>query len=236
MVDDHVDRIDTITASPLDGMDGESPGPTGERDVPRRSAGGSYKAQMTRTNIILVLLFIGGAGMVYGLSLRKGPASASAQQQLIESNVDSAIDRLKHGGGRAPAAQRVTRDLLGDFSQKIVRWQVPMDQLAKNPFVFISPAPQPDAPSVKAAALRKRPEKTPEQLTLEQVMVRFKKLRLQSVMMGSGDGDGVAIISNNLLTVGQQIEGFTISRIDPKAVVLTWRDRQFVLKMSTSGE
>jgi len=198
---------------------------------------GSYKTQMTRANIILAVLFAGGVATVYGLSVRKGPAEASAEQKLAESSVDSALLRLKGGSGRgsdALSARKITRDLLSNFSDRIVKNQIPLEKLDKNPFVFIPPeaGAVPSISTVRPGSTQKV-EETPEQITQKQAMERLSRLRLQSVMMGSSGS--AAVISNNLLTEGQQTQGFTVKKIDSKSVVLTWRGQEFVLKMSPSG-
>ena len=54
-------------------------------------------------------------------------------------------------------------------------------------------------------------------------------LSLQSVV--TGEHGTMAMISNNLLTVGQRIHGWTVSEIGPRHVVLAWKDRQHVLHM-----
>ena len=196
----------------------------------------SYKAQMTRANIILAVLFAGGVATVYGLSVRKGPAEASAEQKLAESSVDSALLRLKGGAGRGPdalSARKITRDLLSNFSDRIVKNQIPLEKLDKNPFVFIPPETRAAQPVIVRTGSKPKVEETPEQITHKQAMERLSRLRLQSVMMGSSGS--AAVISNNLLTEGQQTEGFTVKKIGSKSVVLTWRGQEFVLKMSPSG-
>jgi len=196
-----------------------------------------YKAQMTRANIVLAGLFIAGGITVYVLSLHKGPAQASADEKLIETNVDSAILRLNSSpvvGPEARSAANLTRGLLKSFSEQIIDSQVPLSKLPKDPFVFVRPAssiaedPIPDSKP-------KKPTKTPEEITYAEAMEKLKKLTLQSVMMGSGQYR-VAIISNNLLTVGQKIDGFTVKRIDSEEVVLTWKGSDYSLEMEDSGE
>ena len=196
---------------------------------------GSYKTQMTRANIILAVLFAGAVATVYGLSVRKGPAEASAEQKLAESSVDSALLRLKGGSGRgsdALSARKITRDLLSNFSDRIVKNQIPLEKLGKNPFVFIPPEARAVQPVTRVKP-EPKVEDTAEQITQKQAMERLSRLRLQSVMMGSSGS--AAVISNNLLTEGQQTEGFTVKKISSKSVVLTWRGQEFVLKMSPSG-
>jgi hypothetical protein len=213
-------------------------GPVPEKAPPHRphSHRNTYKAQMTRANIILAVLFAGGAATVYGLSVRKGPAEASAEQKLAESSVDSALLRLQGGAGRgtdALSARKITRDLLSNFSDRIVKNQIPLDKLEKNPFVFIPPEVRGVQPIIVRTGSKPKVEETPEEITQKQAMERLSRLRLQSVMMGSSGS--AAVISNNLLTEGQQTEGFTVKKISSKSVVLTWRGQEFILKMSPSG-
>ena len=193
-----------------------------------------YKSQMARANIALALLFASGAAVIYGLSLRKGPAEASAEQQVTEAQVDSAILRLSAApvdGSAQPAAGRVTRELLKNFCAEVRDRQIPANALRKDPFVFVPPPSRvPAATAAKAAPAQvAAPTVTPAQ-TLAEVKRRLKTLEVQSIMM-SPHGGGTAIISNNLLTAGQRIEGFTVKSIQAKAVTLTWKDQTFTLEM-----
>ncbi len=183
----------------------------------------------TRSNLILVGLFLAGAATVAVLGLRKGPAMASASMQQAEAQVDSAIlhltDAAKPG---APASVAMTKELIDGFQRHDSRSQVPPDRLAKNPFLFIPPSNQMVETTPAAPQLTVR-EKTPEQVTFEKAQAEIKTLYLQSVMMGH-DG-GSAIIANNLVTVGQQIKCFTVVSITPKSVLLKWQDKDFTLSM-----
>ena len=53
-------------------------------------------------------------------------------------------------------------------------------------------------------------------------------MRLQSILFGE---QTVAVISNNLLTEGQQIDGWTVTQIRRRSVTLKWKDKTFVLEM-----
>jgi len=59
-------------------------------------------------------------------------------------------------------------------------------------------------------------------------MAEVRKLRLQSVLVGR---QTAAMVSNNLLTTGQTINGWTVSRIEPREVELTWKDQKYVLEL-----
>ena len=228
MTDDAFDMSDA-QADPLVRQSGKSAGRAGS---PRKSV---YKAHMVRANIVLAALLIGGGVTVYLLSPHGGPAEATAEEKLIEINVDSAILRLKGVPGVGPKGHvtaRVTKGLLESFSEQIVRQQVPLEKLSKNPFIFVRPAVT-TVSIAKPVKKSTQPKNKPEEVTYEQATEMFVKLILQTVMMGSKQ---VAIISDNLLSVGEKIEMFTVKRIDPKMVVLTWKDSEFELKMESPGD
>lgn len=194
--------------------------------------GGRYKQQMTRANLILAGLFVAGAATVYGLSLRDGPDKASAAQ-VDESQVDAAILRLNTEPPKdgAPAPGRLTHDLLHNFSDYVVRRQIPLKQLGKNPFEFVSPDPQatPSTPQPERTSPERGANAGP--MTPENVAAELEVLHLQSVMMGRNGDSGTAIISNNLLTVGAHIKCFTVKRITPTSVVLVCQGKEYVLMM-----
>lgn len=217
-----------------DGVEG-APGAADDlRDSTRMGRSSLHKRQMVRANVFLVVLFIGAAAVVYGLSLRKGPdeAKASTEQQMVEAQVDSAILRISHSTGEkaaTPNPGRITRELLQNFYDQIAERQVALEKLRKNPFIFVPPAPAVSLDTAKSEKSKPPPRRSPAEDSYEKAMVALKRLHLQSVMMGHHGG--TAIICNNLLTVGQEIEGFKIASISSKSVVLVWRDKKFVLEM-----
>jgi hypothetical protein len=187
-----------------------------------------YRRQMLRGNVLLVALFVAGAGLVYGLSLRKGPAQASAAEQTTEAQVDSVIGRLTQAPASGDGTGSPTQRLLKGFYDRVTDRQVPLDKLHKNPFVLDRQAPDPVAATV-AIVNPAAPAPEPGKGSREQAMAALANLHLQSVMTGrSGQ---LALISNNLLGVGQKIEGFTVKSIDPQSVILVWEDREFELRM-----
>jgi len=193
-----------------------------------------YKGQMARANVALALLFIAGVGAIYGFSLRNGPAEASAEQQMAEAQVDSAIIRLSAAPDprtTRKAAGSVTRELLRNFCAEIRDRQIPPRELNKDPFVFVRPPKQVLGPVARQPASAPAPEAAdPAEETLADATEKFKDLKLQSIMKGRG-GRATAIISNNLLTAGQQVSVFTVKSIGSKTVVLAWKAQEFTLEM-----
>lgn len=179
-------------------------------------------------NLLLASVLIAGLVAVYLLSLRKGPepAAASQQQQAVETNVDSALKRLEQLAAGNPDDRNSAAALVKTFCADASQFQVPVDQLAGNPFVFKMPTPPPPG---NPGAGTPTPVVQGELRELSQAMGAVKKLSLQSVLMGSPRA--TATISNNLLAEGQKICGWTVSKILPREVVLTWKDRTYVLTM-----
>lgn len=219
-------------AAPMGDDQAETRGETQERSGRRDGKGNPYKSQMFRANIVLVGLFIAGAATVYGLTFRKTPSRASAEQQAVESEVEAAILRLANttaqAGLRTPG--RVTHDLLKNFYEQITERQVRLDALPKNPFFFVCPEGQTMQPPPKPrGGPRPAAPQDPAALTEEKVATELKTLTLQSVMMGGRADSGAAIISNNLLTVGQSIKCFTVKNITSDSVILECEGKEYTL-------
>ncbi len=198
--------------------------------APARTGGG-YKSQMNRGNIIMAALFVAAGGLVYALTLRKGPAVASAEVQNIRSQVNTALQRFQASGSFTSAAKVSTQDLLARFSNQIVHRQIPLESLQKDPFVFVPPprVVKPTGQTPEAVSPVDAQQQDPMAQSRREVQARFEALSLQAVQTGASGM--MAIISNNLVTPGQKIECFTVKRIEEDSVVLTWEDEEFILKM-----
>lgn len=191
--------------------------------VPGRFSASQRSKTILRENLLLVLLFAGGIMGVYLLSLRGGPSKASADQVQTEQNVESALTSL----AKPPVADKDVQTIIDSFYGQARQRQIDMDHLHGNPFVFKNPTPiTPTGPATKPAEAAAQPVNTDRNAAV----VAVKLLSLQSVLTGSAGR--LATISNNLLSEGQVISGWTVSKINPKDVVLTWRDQTYVLKMA----
>jgi hypothetical protein len=182
------------------------------------------------TNLALALLFAAAFGGLYLLSVHGGPSAASAAQQQAEMRVDSAIVQLNTMTSSAVRSR--AKDLIASFHYDASQRQVPVGQLNRNPFEFRlgapSPGPQTQASSPAAAT------DSGDARAAAGALRAVGGLRLQSVL--TGGAGATAMISSNLLTVGQQIEGWTVERIESRQVVLRWRDQVHVLRMEEPSE
>jgi hypothetical protein len=163
---------------------------------------------------------------VYLLRLSGGPQIASAQQQINESQVNAVLTAIGSStAGKDASAAAVVAAFYTQASQR----QLPLGSLGANPFIY-----QPGQAKV-LAIVTTRPAITEEASAkntaqaLETQIQAAKGLTLQSVLTGAAGA--TAVISNNLLTEGQTIRGWTISKILSKEVQLTWKDQTYVLKM-----
>jgi hypothetical protein len=190
-----------------------------------KQAGSTLRA-FKQGNLPLVVLFAAGLACVYILSLRHGPAKASAQQQADEIRVESALAQLRGLSGESKTKPRTAAALVNTFHYETKQRQIPMDQMKGNPFECKFMRAEPVQLGAAAAESDKSPADTAR---YEEAMAAVKQLRLQSILVGSQGA--TAMISGNLLTEGQVIRGWTVSKIQPRSVTLTWKDETYELKM-----
>ena len=87
--------------------------------------------------------------MVYVLSARNNPASASAAQRPLGAEFDNALSRLGACSARELRNQEAMA-VLNSFYAEAKRRQIPLKDLGGNAFLFKPPTPEPlvlvDAP------------------------------------------------------------------------------------------
>ena len=192
----------------------------------------SPRSQAAKANLVLAALCIAGAGVVYGLTLRKGPdtAEACAASKTAEAKVDTALLRMDAMPATSRRAGGTSRELLRRFYDEVRDRQVPLDQIRKDPFHFVARRTSPKVVSRgPGSPAGQDPACQVVSLTPEEVAGRLDALRLQAIQRGSDEA--IAIISNELVTAGQQIDCFIVRRIGQKDVVLTWSGREYILNM-----
>jgi hypothetical protein len=189
--------------------------------VRRRSGGSPF---LTRTNLGLLVMFAAGILGMYALRLRQGPAAAMAGQNPEHAKVEAALNTLGAGGaGAAADGKGSAKAIVAEFYAAARQRQVDAKELLGDPFVprNVEEAPPPAPVEVKKPEVKKPDE-------YEHALLAVKGLRLQSVLVGK---QTTAMISSNLVTVGQTIKGWTVVRIDTREVELGWKDKTYVLEM-----
>jgi hypothetical protein len=199
---------------------GQGPAPAAA-EGPR---GGPLLRDLLSGNWLLAALFAAGIVCLYAMSLMRGPLPASARQTEVQSSVDDALAKLS--GAPGLTADKTTAAIVETFYCEAKHRQIPASSLRGNPFVFQILATE--APATRPATEAKAAP--PAETTREsEAMSAASGLRLQSVLMGARQN--AALISDNLLTEGQVILGWTVTQILPREVHLTWKDKTRVLKM-----
>jgi hypothetical protein len=141
--------------------------------------------------------------------------------------VDAALQQLTLGGGsKATNAKEVVES----FYRAAKDRQIPLSDLEGNPFVYVPPkAPAPEPVKKEEPDKEEAPE-DPQADQRAEAIRAVQDLELQSVLLGGRTRS--AMISNNLLAEGQTIKGWTVSRIESRRVILTWREETYVLQMA----
>jgi len=185
----------------------------------------TMRGSFVRSNMLLIGVFAVGILCVYMLGLREPPRTASGQQSAPQISVEfdhKEVDKSESVCGLKPGEGMAIVDT---FYYQAKQRQIPIGALVGNPFVTRSPR-------LAAPSLAKTPIKGDDAQSdsMAEAIERVKKLKLQSVLMATSGT--TAMVSGQLLTKGQQIRGWTVVHIEPRRVVLAWRDQKFALEMS----
>jgi len=180
---------------------------------------------ISRGNMILAGMILAGIGCIYVLSVFEVPSQATAGQSAIETGVDMAIEKRDKPSRTDLQKRAQTNRILATLNYKASERQIPPDDLRGNPFVFVPPSsgsPEPidgEAERTVSAAASE----------LSNALGAVQQLELQSIL--SGGSERIAIISDKLVHEGQTIQGWTVKQIQPRSVLLAWRNRTYVLKL-----
>lgn len=174
--------------------------------------------------VLAALLAAGGAGL-YLMHLRTGPKPAAAATSAESQQAKKVINSFLEGGD---SSIKLMEKMLNDTQKVVQRFisypnsrQVPLGDLATNPFRVAAPE---EAPDVAELAARKRKEEE-----RQAVLKAVQTLQLQSVMSGAASRS--CMINNVLYREGQVVEGFTVEKISPNSVILKQNAYRFELRM-----
>ncbi len=190
-----------------------------EPQTPQRNK----SSMLARNNLVLGGLFVTAVAVIAVLHFKAGPQSAQAASTGNDAQMDTLLSALTQAKNdcRSSTAQSIVKRFYCEAKQR----QVPPDQLAGNPFRMVLPkAPPPREETPPPAA-----PVDPEAQSLSAALDELRDLTLQSVLTGSSGA--TAVISNNVLTVGQKICGWTVVEITPRQVVLQWKNHRHVLSV-----
>jgi hypothetical protein len=166
--------------------------------------------------------------VVYFMSMETGAAAEDPLEAARETIVNDAVKQfqIKHvaipddpnkPGGPEKSPVELAREMMNGAPDR----QVPLKQLKDNPFVLTPDKKSKRDESVEA----KKPQITPGVTAVQ----RAEALRLQSIVIANGRS--LAIISDRLLAVGQEIAGWKVHEIGKGQVTLKRKDLSYVLRV-----
>jgi len=183
----------------------------------------SRKLPVSAANLVLAALFAAGVLCLYLLSRQSGPQKASAQEQATKAQVEAAIQQLQLPITRSKSKSE-TDEVVNTFYYEARERQIPISELSGNPYVykpgFVDLSQEDNGEGQPAAA---------EGDQVDDYVSAVKELKLQSVL--KGPNGAMAIISGNLVSEGQVIKSWTVSKIQPREVVLTHGSMEYLLQM-----
>ena len=183
------------------------------------------RAGFARADILLIGVVAAGILCIYVLGLREPPLAASGQRPTVQITAETQLKSIGKSNSTGEIKAGKGMGIVDAFYYQAKHRQIPIEALLRNPFVSRSPRlAAPSLPKTVAKVIDGQSD------PLKEAIERVEKLKLQSVMVGSGGA--TAMRSGQLLTVGQQVRGWTVVQIGPRRVVLAWRDQKFVLEMS----
>jgi hypothetical protein len=182
---------------------------------------------MDSSSLILTGLFAAGIVCLYLLGSGKGPATASASQQTIQLEVDSALSRMNKSPLTDPNTQRAA-EVVSPFYDRAKRRQVPLGEVRGNPFILDAIAGL-GGTNAKSQGQAPPSNTDGQSLRLTKALKDAEQLRLHAVIIGTSRP--TAVISNNLVSEGQQISGWTVKKIEARKVVLAFESHTYALEL-----
>ena len=212
------------TAAPAEAQQThQAPDPAGGPSSAEESANAQKRA-----NLVLAVLFLAGMGLVYFMSMHDETSKANPMELASETIVNSAVQQFHAGAGIAaadkPGADEPNAspvELAREMITGTAKRQIPLKELKGNPFVLVPERrAEPETPG-EAKPVGMTPGATAVQ--------KAEALRLQSIVVAKNRS--LAIISDRLLTVGQEIAGWQVHEIGNGQVILKHKDLTYVLRV-----
>jgi len=180
---------------------------------------------LTRGNLMLIGMLAAGVVGVWVLSLRNGPSSALADQQLVHTRVEVALQVLGDGPTEADAQRRSNaRAIVREFYTAAKQRQVPVKQLKGNPFVFESAAPPEKNTAPKEPP---KPKIDPLDVERDRALEAVKGLHVIGIL--AGDPPTASITGAGNVRVGDRVVGWKVTRIDRRTVEVHWSNAKHKL-------
>lgn len=174
-----------------------------------------------------LLVFVGllavGAGAMYFLYFKTGPATAVASQEAIQA--DETISTFLNGGDNSiekmEEMRRNTEKVVERFLNYPANTQVPLKDLRSNPFRMLADTDDGSAASEAMAKARREEER-------QAVLKSVNALKLDLILFGSKPK---CMINKAMYGEGDQVDGFSIEKITQANVIVRKDVFRFELTM-----
>jgi len=181
---------------------------------------GEQKKPINKTSLVLFVVIALGGGGLWLMHAKLGPKTAAANSDAVKA--DKTINQFLNGGSQNIKSMenmlRNTEKIVQQFNNDQSSKQVPLGQLQTNPFRVTNGSDDAEDPVAKRKLAEQR----------QAVLKDYQALQLQSIMHGKVS---TCMINNTLYKEGQQVNGFTIEKIDKDAVSVKQGAWKFDLKM-----
>lgn len=185
------------------------------------------RKSINRTTLVMFAVLLAGAGGLYFMHLRSGPRAAQAADATAVAAQQTIDKFLGDGGGSIRAMETMLRDtekVVQQFLSYPSMTQVPLESLRTNPFRFRAAGPATPSRSTEAAEKQRREQEKQE------AIAAVKRLQLQSILHSADRR--ACVIDRQFYSEGQQVNGFSIEKINPQSVVVRKDRWRFELKMA----
>lgn len=177
---------------------------------------GEHGKNLKQSTITLAILFTVGALCLWFMIKKVAPESADAAVSPEETQIELAIAELTG----IQSEQSKMGDIVDRFYTFSEVDQINVSELKKNPFSH----------EIDIANFEESMDLNRGVIAREEVNRKSKSLQLWSIM--ASDQEGCCMINDKILYIGNVINGFTVTKIDPRYVVLESEGIPVTLKMS----
>jgi len=181
-----------------------------------------------RANVVLAVLFIAGMAVIYFMSMQTDAVKDDPMNEAREVIVSDAVRQFQINPVSIPGdpkqddkPEKSPVEMAREMITGVPDRQVPLKQLKDNPFIL-----KRDRKAEKVKPKDVKPVGVTPGVTALQ---RAEALVLQSIVISNDRS--LAIISDRLLDVGQEIEGWRVEEIGNGQVTLKRKDLSYVLRV-----
>ena len=186
----------------------------------------TQKKPLNQTAMMLFLIvLVGGAG-TYFMYYKNGPQSAKAADPAVAKAEASISDFMKTGSKNVSLLRSLldgTAKIVEQFKLYPNMTQVPLSDLKANPFHFTNYKAAPEQDPEEIAKKKKEEERVA-------ILKSVQALQLQTVVVRGNRK--ACMINNTMYQEGDQVDQFTLEKINPNAVIVKSGSYRFELKMS----